>query len=264
MRLPLNSPPPISNGFGVPDSNAAFSRHAGIDWPVGTGTPIFASVSGDISIVRNDKYHGNVVDIHNGDKWYRVMHLSSFVRTSGHVDEGQEIAKSGNSGLSTGPHVHFDVRTEYNPSSFNKFVDPLTLIKEEDMAEKIGDTPQEFSRWSKLHAQIRGRAPSSKQDFINAALNRPWLQAMEILSDDPEANDNVENANVGRVARRDNWEKQISDGLVAIDGLKKQLDKANVEISPKLQAQLDKISADTAETKGLVQWVQSLLTKIFK
>lgn len=133
MIVPLSNPPVPSTLFGVPDPNAKFGLHAGIDYPVPTGTPVYACIDGQVSTVFNDVYHGNVVDIQNGGKWYRVMHLRNFVVTGGPVKQGQLIAYSDNTGLSTGPHVHWDVRTEYEPTSFAAFIDPLTLLKEEDV-----------------------------------------------------------------------------------------------------------------------------------
>lgn len=148
MRVPLNPPLVVTQPFGVPEAGSAFGLHSGIDYAAALGTPVYACISGTISIAQNDQYHGNVVDIHNGDKWYRVMHLSSFKKTSGAVNEGDLIALSGNTGFSTGPHVHWDVRTQFIPTSFQAFINPLTLLEEEDVYRypNEGDLTNNYNR----------------------------------------------------------------------------------------------------------------------
>lgn len=167
-RWPLNNPPGRSNGFGVPDPNAAFGRHAGIDWPVGTGTPVYAAVSGDVTTTPNDKYHGNKIDIKNGDKWYRVMHLKDFVVNGGHVNEGDLIGHSNNTGLSTGPHLHFDIRTQQVPTSFAAFVDPDSIIGKE------GEEMQEWNDGDikNLYKALHDHDPTDKE----VADYKSWLK----------------------------------------------------------------------------------------
>lgn len=172
MRLPLNDPPAISNPFGVPDPNAKFGRHAGVDYPVATGTPVYACISGQVSTVFNDQYHGNAVDIQNGGKWYRVMHLRNFVVTGGPVKEGQLIAYSDNTGLSTGPHLHWDVRTEYNPTSFAAFIDPLTLLGEEE--EVIWNEGDRVNVNNALYGMDKGY----HKEYVNTKTYKEALEAV--------------------------------------------------------------------------------------
>lgn len=62
-----------------------------------------------------------------------------------------------------------------------------TYSEGEDM---IQDSDNEFSRWRKLATQVRGRHQGfTRDEFRNSAVGRTWLQAIEILSDDPEADD---------------------------------------------------------------------------
>lgn len=77
----------------------------------------------------------------------------------------------------------------------------------------IQDTDLEYARWEKLGRQIRRRS-LTRQEFRDSAVGRTWLQAVEILSDDEEANEAAKDQEVGFVARRDNWEGQIY-GLIA-------------------------------------------------
>ncbi|UGY93199.1 M23 family metallopeptidase [Streptomyces gobiensis] len=86
------------------------SVHTGIDFPVSYGTPVMAATDGTVT-TKWDLSYGNMAIVTAPDgteTWY--CHLSSTKIRSGHVKAGDTIAYSGNSGNSTGPHLHFEVR----------------------------------------------------------------------------------------------------------------------------------------------------------
>lgn len=86
------------------------SVHTGIDFPVGYGTPVMAATDGTVRTQYNSAY-GNMAIVTAPDgteTWY--CHLSSTKIRGGKVKAGDVIAYSGNSGNSTGPHLHFEVR----------------------------------------------------------------------------------------------------------------------------------------------------------
>ncbi|MDX2705526.1 M23 family metallopeptidase [Streptomyces sp. PA03-6a] len=86
------------------------SVHTGIDFPVDYGTPVMAATDGVVRTQWNSAY-GNMAIVTAPDgteTWY--CHLSSTKIRSGSVKAGEVIAYSGNSGNSTGPHLHFEVR----------------------------------------------------------------------------------------------------------------------------------------------------------
>ncbi|WP_405750607.1 M23 family metallopeptidase [Streptomyces sp. NBC_00012] len=86
------------------------SVHTGIDFPVSYGTPVMAATDGTVRTQWNSAY-GNMAIVTMADgteTWY--CHLSSTKIRSGPVKAGDVIAYSGNSGNSTGPHLHFEVR----------------------------------------------------------------------------------------------------------------------------------------------------------
>ncbi|KRV46864.1 hypothetical protein AQ490_08760 [Wenjunlia vitaminophila] len=86
------------------------SLHTGIDFPVGMGTSVMAATDGTVRTQWNDAY-GNMAIVTAPDgteTWY--CHLSSTRIRSGSVKAGDVIAYSGNTGKSTGPHLHFEVR----------------------------------------------------------------------------------------------------------------------------------------------------------
>ncbi|AZM90687.1 M23 family metallopeptidase [Streptomyces sp. W1SF4] len=100
------------------------SVHTGIDFPVGYGTPVMAATDGTMRTQWNSAY-GNMAILTSPDgteTWY--CHLSSTKIRSGQVKAGDVIAYSGNSGNSTGPHLHFEVRPGGGSA-----VDPLAWLR---------------------------------------------------------------------------------------------------------------------------------------
>ncbi|KUJ66978.1 hypothetical protein ACZ90_31660 [Streptomyces albus subsp. albus] len=100
------------------------SVHTGIDFPVGPGTPVMAATDGTVRTQWNNAY-GNMAIVTSPDgteTWY--CHLSSTRIRSGSVKAGDVIAYSGDSGNSTGPHLHFEVRPGGGSA-----VDPLPWLR---------------------------------------------------------------------------------------------------------------------------------------
>ena len=100
-------------------------QHNGIDLAIRMGTGIVSPADGQVLEVNYDDIRGHylVLRHHNG---YATLysHLSEIKVVEGSsVVQGKEIATVGNSGLSTGPHLHFEVRKD------NKVIDPQTLIR---------------------------------------------------------------------------------------------------------------------------------------
>jgi len=108
------------------------AMHEGIDFVADQGTRVIASAGG---IVVGASYHpqyGNLVEIdHGNDFSSRYAHLSKFVVKVGQVvKRGQVIGASGNTGRSTGPHLHFEVRYKsvaQNPERFLQMGNQLAL-----------------------------------------------------------------------------------------------------------------------------------------
>ncbi|MBB1258822.1 peptidoglycan DD-metalloendopeptidase family protein [Streptomyces sp. OF8] len=107
FALPVR--PGLSAYYGQAGINW-MSLHTGIDFPVGYGTPVLAATDGTVT-TKWDLAYGNMAIVTAADgtqTWY--CHLSSTKIRSGPVKAGDTIAYSGNSGNSTGPHLHFEVR----------------------------------------------------------------------------------------------------------------------------------------------------------
>jgi murein DD-endopeptidase MepM/ murein hydrolase activator NlpD len=126
MKTPVDGAR-ISSGFGMRFHPVlGYSRmHKGIDFAVPVGTPVMAAGGGTIESAGWVNGYGNFMVVDHGNGYATAYgHLSHFapgMRKGGHVHQGQVIAFSGNTGLSTGPHLHYEIR-------INKVqVNPLTV-----------------------------------------------------------------------------------------------------------------------------------------
>lgn len=104
----------LSSGFGgrKAPKRGASTNHRGVDWATPTGTAVMASCGGVVTRAGWGSGYGYVVYIQHPDgRETRYGHLSKILVSSGqHVSQGQKIALSGNTGNSTGPHLHFEIR----------------------------------------------------------------------------------------------------------------------------------------------------------
>ncbi|VFP88188.1 murein DD-endopeptidase MepM [Candidatus Erwinia haradaeae] len=125
MRFPTIRRYRISSQFNPRRSNPVTGRiapHKGVDFAVPIGTPIFSVGDGEVMVSKSSGAAGNYVAIRHGRQYMtRYMHLKTLlVRAGERVKRGQCIAFSGNTGRSTGPHVHFEIWIN------NHAVNPLT------------------------------------------------------------------------------------------------------------------------------------------
>lgn len=131
-RIPPTYIRPVSkgiqtSGFGYrprPNVAGATSNHLGVDWAVPTGTAVYASCGGTVIKAGWGSGYGYVVYIqHEDGRQTRYAHLSKVLVSAGQkVSQGEKIALSGNTGASTGPHLHFEILIN------NKQVNPLNYL----------------------------------------------------------------------------------------------------------------------------------------
>lgn len=126
----------ITSDFGLRTSPTAgaSSDHRGIDIGVSTGTNVYATESGTVTTAGWSDSAGNWVVIDHGNGYVtKYMHNSEVLVSAGDtVEKGQVIAKSGSTGISTGPHLHFQI--EYNGEA----VDPLSFKYDNGMGNGTG------------------------------------------------------------------------------------------------------------------------------
>lgn len=117
-RTPAGMPAPgyISSGYGGRSDPFGRGRahHLGIDIDANTGDPVTAAAEGVISFSGVRRGYGNVVEIDhgNGYKTLYAHNSANLVRAGDIVRAGQQIAKVGSTGRSTGSHLHFEVKLD--------------------------------------------------------------------------------------------------------------------------------------------------------
>ena len=123
MKTPVDGAR-ISSGFGMRFHPVlGYTRmHKGIDFAVPVGTPVMASGTGTVKIAGRSSGYGNYMRIDMGNGYgFAYGHLSRFapgIHPGSHVHQGEVVAYSGNTGLSTGPHLHYETivgGTQVNP-----------------------------------------------------------------------------------------------------------------------------------------------------
>ena len=116
----------VSSGFGSRSRPGGIgsSYHQGVDFAIPIGSSVYASSGGVVSAAGWSGGYGNMVLItHPDGSKTRYAHLSKCLVSVGQsVSQGEKIALSGNTGISTGPHLHFEIILNGTP------VNPLNYI----------------------------------------------------------------------------------------------------------------------------------------
>lgn len=153
-RRPVRSPDVrLTSGYGLRFHPVLNERrmHTGVDWASPPGTPILAAGNGTIEEAGRKGQYGNYVRIRHANGYQTAYgHMSRFapgVRDGIKVRQGQVIGYVGSTGLSSGPHLHFEVLVN------NRFVDPLSIQvpRERQLAGKqLADFQKERIRIDEL------------------------------------------------------------------------------------------------------------------
>ena len=98
--------------------------HRGVDIAVSIGTPVYSGIKGRVTFAGRKGNYGNLVEIEGNDGIkVRYAHLNSIdVVTGQKVSDGEKVAETGNTGMSTGPHLHYEIIIDENP------VNPLNFV----------------------------------------------------------------------------------------------------------------------------------------
>lgn len=115
-----------SFGWRADPFTGQMAMHEGLDFIAERGTPIVAAASGIVSQAENTLDYGNIVKIdHGAGLETRYAHAARIlVKLGERVQKGQLIAEVGNTGRSTGPHLHFEVRLNGVPLDPRKYLPP--------------------------------------------------------------------------------------------------------------------------------------------
>ena len=123
LELPLKGT--VTSHYGKREATEIVSEnHYGIDIGVNEGTTVVAAMEGKVSLVSTQGEYGTHIKITNKDVTTIYAHCSKIlVKQGATIKKGQKIALSGNTGRTTGPHLHFEIRRS------NRVVDPELVLK---------------------------------------------------------------------------------------------------------------------------------------
>ena len=162
-RAFLASPMPYSrrtSGFGMREHPIlqTMRAHMGVDYAAPVGTPVIAVADGVVAESSFQGGYGNMVVIqHNANQSTAYAHLSRMnVRKGQTIKQGDVLGAVGSTGLSTGPHLHFEFRIN------GRHVDPITLAQQ-GSAEPVS---------SALRPQFNQRAQYARSQLMAAAQMR--------------------------------------------------------------------------------------------
>ncbi len=148
-----------------------YSRmHTGVDWGAPIGTPIVAAGAGVVIKAAYDSGYGRRVEIQHANGYVTTYnHMSGFARgidAGVRVTQGQVIGYLGQSGLATGPHLHYEVIINGN------FVDPMA-IKLARTREFDGKLLAAFKRERDRIDQLMAEAPSAASTASSGPVGAP-------------------------------------------------------------------------------------------
>ncbi len=142
----------ITSGFGVRNHPVyGYSRkHSGVDYAAPTGTPVRTIGDGTVSFAGVQSGYGNVIQIkhRNGKDSTLYAHLSRIdVKVGDNVMQGETVGAVGSTGVSTGPHLHFEFRINDAPQ------DPTEVLAEQ--REYVPVSPGGKAAFAKLAAGMK-------------------------------------------------------------------------------------------------------------
>ena len=115
---------PVRGRISSPFGRRNKYMHTGIDIAALRGTPIYAAQAGVVIYARRMGQYGKIVALRHSKKiMTRYAHCSKLlVKAGAHVSQGDIIAHVGNTGKSTGPHLHFEIKQK------KKYIDPALYV----------------------------------------------------------------------------------------------------------------------------------------
>ncbi|TPM27575.1 M23 family metallopeptidase [Mesorhizobium sp. B2-3-5] len=167
--------------------------HNGVDWAAPIGTPILAAFDGEISFQGDGGSYGNLIKIaHSNGRETRYAHMQKFAIASGvgtKVKAGDVIGYIGTTGLSTGPHLHFELYQN------GEAIDPLgtvTTVASADSGNPGGagssDSAVETLTDRIVHVESGGSAraknPNSSATGAGQFITKTWIRMMNTYRPD--------------------------------------------------------------------------------
>jgi murein DD-endopeptidase MepM/ murein hydrolase activator NlpD len=143
MMIPTQTPVvdgSLGSAFGwrIDPITGRSALHTGLDFQADPGTSILAAAGGVVVAQEVHPAYGNMVEIdHGNDLITRYAHASRvFVKKGDLIKRGQKVAEVGNTGRSTGPHLHFEVLVQGVPQDPKKFLTAGSHLPNQRMANR--------------------------------------------------------------------------------------------------------------------------------
>ncbi len=151
----------VSSGYGMRfhPVSGKLKPHLGVDYAAPSGTPVRTIGDGVVSFAGVQRGYGNVIEItHRDQKSTLYGHLSRIdVRKGQHVEQGEQIGAVGSTGVSTGPHLHFEFRDQ------GVHQDPLQIARENENIPVSASARPRFESMAKAMRQQLDAASSMAQ-----------------------------------------------------------------------------------------------------
>jgi len=168
FNYPIFSNTRISQHFGARPSyykRFGLRGHSGVDFAVRVGTAVRSSYWGTvIKVGNNPKGYGLYIKVEYENFVFLYGHLSSIITKKGcYVTRGQIIGYSGNTGLSTGPHLHFGIQDKTKlKNGYKGYVDPMQFLKTKENSARV-----KIEKIKKEVAQIRKDGWTKESMYIH-------------------------------------------------------------------------------------------------
>lgn len=159
----------VTSLFGPRDGRI----HKGVDIGAATGTPIYAAQDGLVFVLGVRNGYGNVIYLnHNDGRQTRYAHLSRFqpgLKEGDYVRRGSIIGYVGNTGISRGAHLHFEIREN------GEAIDPLRAIQRDPIGKKmVAEAEATQKEANEASPGAPGESPSNTLEGVNT-LTMPKL-----------------------------------------------------------------------------------------
>ncbi|SDA93778.1 M23 family metallopeptidase [Mesorhizobium qingshengii] len=150
--------------------------HKGVDWAAPVGTPITAAFDGEITFQGDGGSYGNLVKISHGNgRETRYAHMQKFAIAAGvgtKVKAGDIIGYIGTSGLSTGPHLHFELYQN------GEAIDPLGTVTAVASSDSAVETLTERIVHVESGGSARAKNPNSSATGAGQFITKTWIRMM--------------------------------------------------------------------------------------
>jgi murein DD-endopeptidase MepM/ murein hydrolase activator NlpD len=135
LYMPLSDVVRMTSGYGIRRDpfRHTIAMHAGVDFKSGINSPVYATADGKVNVAGWEGAYGRMVEIiHDNGVATRYAHLSAItVAVGDKVRRGDMVGKLGNTGRSTGPHLHYETRVK------GRAVDPVRFWQTSNAVQEL-------------------------------------------------------------------------------------------------------------------------------